>query len=338
MDAATLFENTMDWLRDSYGEHRFFLERDIVWTAQLRLLQEVEQANLSYQVFNDYKIQKGAPGADLVILDGDSVAVAAEFKYEPSPKRKAAVQPKPTGSPVTRRRAQQRVQDILTTKLPLANWREIEKDFEKVRGYFYDDSVTASYAILIDEGAHWRCRHPNAPEGSEWRDWGNGVWALWTERRGGDSPREPDESGTRSEESHQIEAQGDWVPLSQLNVDLPQYPRSPARLRFPDNHEHPVKSWKDLLFGTACWLASVGSLTERNAPVAAAPHQPPARQRYIVSADRVHGSGKPFAEPFEIPGTPLIVETMVDKRYAKAHSIKLLERCGVDPNAVLVLR
>ena len=83
MDAATLFENTMDWLRDAYGEHRFFVERDIVWTAQLRLLQEVEQANLPYRVFNDYTLF-GKTRADLALLNGEVVEVAAEFKYEPS--------------------------------------------------------------------------------------------------------------------------------------------------------------------------------------------------------------------------------------------------------------
>ena len=314
MDAVTLFENTMDWLRDSYGEHRFFLERDIVWTAQLRLLQEVEQANLPYRVLNDYTLF-GKTRADLVLINGGAVEVAAEFKYEPSPARSG---------------------EFGGGKFPVVDWSSVGKDVQRVQEYAAQGNAKTAYAVFIDEGGAFR-RHTPHP-GAEWRDWGNGVWALWTERRGGDSLPEPNGNGTSSEESHKIEAQGDWVPLSQLNVDLPRYPRSPARLRFPDNHEHPVKSWKDLLFGTACWLASVGSLTERNAPVAAAPRQPPARQQYIVSADRVHGSGKPFAEPFEIPGTPLIVETMVDKSHAKAHSIKLLEHCGVDPNAVLVLR
>ena len=139
MDAATLFENTMDWLRDAYGEHRFFVERDIVWTAQLRLLQEVEHANLPYRVFDEHKIRKDArSGADLVIMEGGLVSVAAEFKYEPSHERKAPLQPEPTGNPLTRKKARQRAQDILATKLPRCGWGEIKKDMDKVRAYFHE--------------------------------------------------------------------------------------------------------------------------------------------------------------------------------------------------------
>jgi len=187
MDAATLFENTMDWLRDAYGEYRFFSERDIVWTVQLRLLEEVEQANLPYRVFDEHKIRKSArSGADLAIVEGGSVAVAAEFKYEPSPERKAPLQPESKGNSLTRKRARQRAQDILGSKLPRCDWGEIEKDIEKVRVYFHEDAVPASYAILIDEGGHWCRLYHNPPDGSEWRDWGNSVSALWT-KVGGDS-------------------------------------------------------------------------------------------------------------------------------------------------------
>lgn len=187
MDAATLFENTMEWLRDSYGEHRFFVERDIVWTAQLRLLQEVERANLPYRVFDEHKIRKDArSGADLVIMEGGLVAVAAEFKYEPSHERKAPLQPEPTGTSLTRKKARQRAQDILATKLQRCGWGEIKKDMDKVRAYFHEDGAPAAYAILIDEGGYWRRQYPDALEGSEWRDWGNDVWVLWT-KVGGDS-------------------------------------------------------------------------------------------------------------------------------------------------------
>ena len=314
MDAAALFEDAMDWLRDSYVEHRFFVERDVVWTAQLRLLREAEHAKLPCRVLNDYTLfERIRP--DLAILDGGAVEVAAEFKYEP---------------------ARARSGEFGGGKFPVVDWRSVEKDVQRVRDYVAQGKAKTAYAVLIDEGGHFRGRAPHP--GSEWRDWGNGVWALWTKVGGDVAYKAPPAGGApdalSSGEPLRIAAPGEWVPLPHLNVNLPAYPPPPAGVRFPDDSERPVRSWKDLLFGVASWLASVGELTEREAvPVDA--RQPQTRQRYIVSVGQVHGSGKPFKEPFEIPGAPLIVETMVDKTQAKTHAIKLLEHCGVDPSSVL---
>ena len=321
MDAATLFENTMDWLRDAYGQHRFFSERDIVWTVQLRLLEEVEQANLPYRVLNDYTLFRGNR-ADLALLNGGAVEVAAEFKYEPSHARSGEFGP---------------------GKFPVVAWTgegSVAKDIQRVHDYAAQGNAKTAYAVFIDEGGEFRHRDPHP--GSEWRDWGNGVSALWTKVSGDAAYKAPPagaaDDATDGEATHESATRGDWVPLPDLNVNLPPYAPPPVRLRFPDDHEHPVKSWKDMLFGTACWLASVRKLTERNATVPVDARQPQARQRYIVSANSIHGSGKPFDEPFGIPDTTLVVETMVDKAQAKAYAIKLLRGCGVDPSSVLVLR
>ncbi len=319
MEAATLFENTMDWLRDAYREHRFFSERDIVWMAQLRLLQEVEQANLRYRVLNDYTLFRGTR-ADLALLNGEVVEVAAEFKYEPSRARSGEFGP---------------------GKFPVVFWTgdgSVAKDVQRVHGYAAQGNAKTAYAVFIDEGGYFRRRDPHP--GSEWRDWDNGVSTLWTKVSGDAAYKAPPAGAaddvTDGEATHESATRDDWVPLPDLNVNLPPYAPHPARLRFSDDHEHPVKSWKDMLYGTACWLASVRKLTERNAPVPVDARQPQARQRYIVSANSVHGSGKPFYEPFSILDTTLVVETMVDKAQAKAHAIKLLEHCDVDPASVLV--
>ena len=95
---------------------------------------------------------------------------------------------------------------------------------------------------------------------------------------------------------------------------------------------------KGLHHRTAKERILVGGRADLVMPVPVDARQPQARQRYIVSANSVHGSGKPFYEPFSIPDTTLVVETMVDKVQAKAHAIKLLMHCNVDPRGVLVLR
>ena len=87
MEAIELFESTIEWLRSQYAGYRFFTERDVVWTIQLRMLEEIERTHLPYRVVNEYRL--GGPRADLVVLAGGSVEVAVEFKYEPSHARKA---------------------------------------------------------------------------------------------------------------------------------------------------------------------------------------------------------------------------------------------------------
>ena len=118
MTPPELFENAMDWLREHYGEYRFFAERDVVWTVQKRIMEEIQATGLSYRVFNDHTMPSGAH-ADLVILaDDGSVVVAAEFKYEPSHGRSV-----------------NRGGDISPTKFPVAVWADIGNDVQRIRQY-----------------------------------------------------------------------------------------------------------------------------------------------------------------------------------------------------------
>ena len=59
MSAAVLFELAMDWLLDNYDEHRFFTERDVVWTLQRHLEQRLAETNMPWRVFHDYPILPG---------------------------------------------------------------------------------------------------------------------------------------------------------------------------------------------------------------------------------------------------------------------------------------
>lgn len=158
MDAATLFESTMDWLRER-GTRGFSKEADLVQAVQARIGREIETKGLHYRTAKERILVGGR--ADLVILDGQSVAVAAEFKYEPA-------------------------RDGAIASDDVVDWREVEADIQKIRKYVGKGGVAAAYAILIDADDRWIHRHPNPPDGSEWRDWGNSVSALWT-KVGGDS-------------------------------------------------------------------------------------------------------------------------------------------------------
>ena len=311
MDAATLFENTMDWLRDGYGEHRFFVERDIVWTAQLRLLQEVERANLPYRVFDDYTLFRGNR-ADLAILNGGAVEVAAEFKYEPSHARGDEFGP---------------------GKFPVVAWTgdgSVAKDVQRVRDYAAQGNAKTAYAVFIDEGGEFRRRTPRA--GSEWRDWGNGVWALWT-KVSGDAAYKATPAGGAGATDAGIAGEGGhagagWVPLTSKESMMGS---SPPTLRFPDESRRALQYWNDLLPQIVGWLWESSRLTMDDIPVPSGP------KRFIANTRPYHTNERVFDFPKKVEGTPLVVETDTgDQETARRRAVKLLKDFGVDPSDVLV--
>ena len=169
MKAGELFRETLQWLQNQYTDFCFFAERDIVWTLQMRISHEIKTAGLPYRVFNEYTVSKGVR-TDLAILDGDSVEVAAEIKYEPSHSRNS-----------------DRGGDIWPSKLdPLVVfWTgegSVWKDVQRVRDYVERWKVKEAFSVFIDEGGHFKYRDPHP--GSEWIDWGNRVWVLCPRSRG----------------------------------------------------------------------------------------------------------------------------------------------------------
>jgi hypothetical protein len=163
-DAKTnaLFEETLAWLKQNYSCFRFFVERDLVWTVQMHLLDSIQERGLPYKVFNDYPMlpsKHRARSSDLAILNsGDEVEVAAEFKYEPSHKRN----------------------DIPTTKFPVVYWGTdgVQKDIHRIQEFVDNKKAVVAYALFFDEGGSFSKRppHPN----SKWIEWGNGLWLLYT--------------------------------------------------------------------------------------------------------------------------------------------------------------
>ncbi len=166
--ATELFEDAMEWLREHYSEYRFRKERDIEWTLQLQMSKEIEQQKLDYRIFDNYTVSANPrKSADLVILEhDDSVALAVEFKYEPSHERKANV-----GG------------DIWPSKLePSAVfWTgdgSVEKDVMRVREFVGNGWAKSAFGVFIDEGSYFSWREPF--EGAKWLDWGGGVSVLWS--------------------------------------------------------------------------------------------------------------------------------------------------------------
>ena len=309
----------MDWLQEHYGEYRFFAERDVVWTVQTQIRVTIEDAHLPYRVFNDYALSKGErPIPDLVILSSDdSVEVIAEFKYEPSHSRSI----KHGG-------------DIRSTKFPVVPWTgkdgSAAKDVQRTREYVEQGKAKAAYSVFIDEGGEFSHRNPHP--GSEWRDWGQGRWVLWsqTSQREDGTPRAAVE---RSTEIASTVARGggvtaSWTPLPDWDPNLSELP---VTLGFPDGSERKARQWNHLLREVAAWLWTTEHLTNDNLPVPSGP------TNYIVNDTPYHSTGRKFDDPKEAEGTPLFVETNTGGREEiKRVAEKLLKHCRVEPRSILV--
>lgn len=156
--ADQTFVAALDWLRENYRRFTFFVERDVVWTLQLKIRDLLQEAGLAVRVFNDYRILPGnrrGLSADLTIVDNDgSVLVAAEFKYEPAHSRT----------------------DIPSSKFHVVSWGEVGNDVSRVREFVDKGAATVGHSIFIDEGGAFRHHPPH--KGSTWFPWGGDVWVL----------------------------------------------------------------------------------------------------------------------------------------------------------------
>ena len=108
----------------------------------------------------------------------------------------------------------------------------------------------------------------------------------------------------------------DFEPKPQMDV--------PKSIKFPDGSVRPVRFWRQLVVETADWLWSEGRLTESELPVKSG------RRRYIVSMQAVHLSGEGFTAPHPVDGTPLVVETNLNRDAAINNTKTLLEHSGLD--------
>lgn len=160
--ADSLLKSSLDWLRSNYSTFCFFVERDIVWSIQTHLLQEIAKAGLSLRVFNDYGILPGSRrglSADLVLIgENNKIEVAVEFKYEPAHSRT----------------------DIPRIKFPVVGWGEdgVAKDIQRIKEFVDSGLVNRAYAVFIDEGRYFR--HRPAHPGSAWIDCESDYSVLWS--------------------------------------------------------------------------------------------------------------------------------------------------------------
>ena len=123
-------------LKLSYSDQTFWVERDVVLWLQRRI---TGMLPTGMTVFNDFGLMPGprrARSADLAILDGGRVQLAAEFKFEPAASRT----------------------DIMANKLPVIGWGDYEKDVERIKEFVGAGVTPLGWAICIDEGGRYAHR------------------------------------------------------------------------------------------------------------------------------------------------------------------------------------
>jgi len=158
--AEGLLRAGLDWLKDTYPEHRFFVERDVVWTLQKWLVDETTLRGLPLRIRNDCSIERGTNNrrslcADLALLapEGSRPLVVAEFKFEPSHSRAHGPEP-----------------EIDPRKLPVTGWDGFARDVNRVQSWTQRDLIGSGAAIFVDEGS---CARPRTELiGATHEDWG----------------------------------------------------------------------------------------------------------------------------------------------------------------------
>jgi len=163
--AFQLFEEAIMWLKANYRNFRFFNERDIVWTLQLHLLEQIESQHLPLKVFDNHKMQNKTQ-VDLAILEqGDgSILFVVELKYEPDHSRTDVSAGK-----------------LFPSKVFWDSNRNhgVVQDIDRIVNLIKGGYSEVGYVAFIDEGGHhsWR----KAPNKSMWDgSWGKSPYSEKT--------------------------------------------------------------------------------------------------------------------------------------------------------------
>jgi hypothetical protein len=149
-----VLRDALEWLRQTYREHRFFKERDVEAALQRRMTEVFEERRSDWRVFENHRV----PGKrlDLAVVDRrrpGEVGLGIELKYEPDHARGGG--------------------DMRgdTAKFPVCLREEIDRDIKQLQHSVSEGVIEVGYALLLDEGGYWRTR-PTPPQG-ECEVWGN---------------------------------------------------------------------------------------------------------------------------------------------------------------------
>ena len=148
--ARQLFLDVLNWLRQTYASHHFFLQRDVAWTSQKHLLARTCSWIPPDQVIHNHKVPGDARRQfDLALVERDgTVDLALKFRFEPA-------------------------QVLAPGKRPVVVWADVEEDIRRVQSLVTGRKARNACSLFIDESGLFRKRP--APRGSRWEDWDIGA-------------------------------------------------------------------------------------------------------------------------------------------------------------------
>lgn len=165
------------------------------------------------------------------------------------------------------------------------------------------------------------------------------LLSLWNVNLGSGKPVKPNPTilrdFNRSTSSSQTVSEGSvsngpWLPLSKYK--LTKGVLAPTKIKFWDDVEVPVKSWRDFVFQTAKKLAEDGRLTHSLLPIGN-------NNRNFVHSQAIHADGTEMVRfwDFEIGNTRIFVHINVSAYQALQRVHACLERCGIRLEEVQVM-
>ena len=149
-----------------------------------------------------------------------------------------------------------------------------------------------------------------------------------------DEGRAPTPNGDRDRDPRDIppkkveESIDNWVALSNLIVQRGSDP--PQAIRFGNEPEQTIGRWRDILIKVVAWTWSNGYLNNSDIP------RRLGRQRYLIHTEPVHPTGREFAGPVPIVGSPLHVEANLSAPDCAKHAMNVLQHCNVNSDTVWV--
>ena len=117
-----------------------------------------------------------------------------------------------------------------------------------------------------------------------------------------------------------------WAALSEYSP--PSGAPCPPAIRFWDGTERALVHWNEVLTSVVGKLYAEGRLTVHDLPIQWS------SRTYSVHIEPVHPTGKPFANPKSVDGTPLFVNVNLNALQVRQNTQRLLERCGRNPSEV----
>ena len=118
-----------------------------------------------------------------------------------------------------------------------------------------------------------------------------------------------------------------WTPLT--DFDPPRHTNPPTLIRFWDNSEVSISTWKELFIEIVKKGYESGKLTKQMLPFGT-------KKRNYINTSSKHPDGSEMRQFHDLLDSPLFIDTWVSALDTRTRSKNLLKICDIDPATVMV--